>query len=93
MNSILLFVSIFLVSFVFLQINPEEITIFRDSKGTPHIFDKTDGHTAYGLAWAHAEDDFEHLQQMIAMSKGRLGEINGYSTLFTMMTQPISFIF
>lgn len=79
MKSISLFVSIFIVSFVFSQINPEEITIVRDSMGTPHIFGKTDAHTAYGLAWAHAEDDFEHLQQMIAMSKGRLGEINGAS--------------
>ena len=68
---------LFFSNYCFLQINPKDVTIVRDSMGTPHIFGKTDAHTAYGLAWAHAEDDFEHLQKMIAMSKGRLGEING----------------
>ena len=28
----------------------------------PHIFAKTDAEVAYGLAWAHAEDDFETIQ-------------------------------
>ena len=64
-------------SSLFSQINPEDITIVRDTFGTPHIYGKTDAHTAYGLAWAHAEDDFNNLQKMIAMSRGRLAEIIG----------------
>ena len=40
------------------QINPKHVTIARDSFGVPHIFVKTDPEVSYGLAWAHAEDDF-----------------------------------
>ena len=44
------------------QINPKNIDILRDAYGVPHIFGKTDAETAYGLAWANAEDDFETMQ-------------------------------
>jgi len=49
-------------NFIFAQINPEAIDIVRDNYGIPHIFSKTDAELAYGLAWAHAEDDFETIQ-------------------------------
>jgi len=44
------------------QIQPENIEIVRDRFGIPHIFAKTDAEVAYGLAWAHAEDDFKTIQ-------------------------------
>ena len=44
------------------QINPKKIDIVRDDYGVPHIFAKTDAALAYGLAWAHAEDDFKTIQ-------------------------------
>ena len=44
------------------QINPKEIDIIRDKYGVPHIYAKTDAEVAYGLAWAHAEDDFSTIQ-------------------------------
>ena len=47
---------------VFSQINPDKIDIVRDEFGVPHIFAKTDAEVAYGLAWAHAEDDFKTIQ-------------------------------
>ncbi|MFL2596518.1 MAG: penicillin acylase family protein [Flavobacteriaceae bacterium] len=47
---------------VFSQINPDKIDIVRDEFGVPHIFAETDAEVAYGLAWAHAEDDFETIQ-------------------------------
>ena len=47
---------------VFSQINLDKIDIVRDEFGVPHIFAKTDAEVAYGLAWAHAEDDFETIQ-------------------------------
>ena len=47
---------------IFSQINPENIDIVRDNYGVPHIFAKTDAEVAYGLAGAHAEDDFETIQ-------------------------------
>ncbi len=48
---------------VFGQLNPKNIEIIRDSYGVPHIYGKTDAETAYGLAWAHAEDDFVTIQK------------------------------
>jgi acyl-homoserine-lactone acylase len=59
------------------QINPANITIARDSFGIPHIFAPTDPEVAYGLAWAHAEDDFETLQLVVLSGKGKLGAALG----------------
>ncbi len=44
-------------------INVNDIEIVRDSFGIPHIYAKTDAQLAYGLAWAHAEDDFKTIQE------------------------------
>ena len=44
------------------EINPKNIQIARDKWGVPHIFGKTDAEVAYGLAWAHSEDDFATIQ-------------------------------
>jgi len=70
--------SFLLISFLFClvgqgQINPANITIARDSFGVPHIFAPTDPEVAYGLAWAHAEDDFETLQMVVLSGKAKLG--------------------
>ena len=63
----------FLPASLFAQINPAGVTIARDSYGVPHIFAKTDQEVAYGLAWAHAEDDFKTIQLLILPTKGLLG--------------------
>jgi acyl-homoserine-lactone acylase len=59
------------------QINPQNITIVRDSFGVPHIYGKTDAEAAYGLAWAHSEDDFKSIQQNLLAAKGMLGQVMG----------------
>ncbi len=51
--------------------------IVRDSWGTPHIFGATDPDVAYGIAYAHAEDDFSTLQEVLAMTRGRAGAMLG----------------
>lgn len=51
--------------------------IIRDEFGVPHIFGRTDADVAYGLAYAHAEDDFGVLQEAVAMTRGRAGAILG----------------
>lgn len=51
--------------------------IVRDEFGVPHIFGKTDADTAYGLAYAHAEDDFSTLEEVMAMTRGRYGALAG----------------
>ncbi len=54
------------------QINPNRIQIARDSFGIPHVFAPTDPEVAYGIAWAHAEDDFETLQLVVLSGKAKL---------------------
>ena len=61
----------------FAQIDPKNITIARDSYGVPHIFAKTDPEVSYGLAWAHAEDDFKSLQMVALPAKGMMGRALG----------------
>jgi acyl-homoserine-lactone acylase len=51
--------------------------IIRDEFGVPHIYGKRDADVAYGVAIAHAEDDFFTLQDVIAVSRGRYGAIAG----------------
>ena len=54
-----------------------EVTIYRDTWGVPHIFGKKDKDTAYGLAYAHAEDDFETIQDMMLFARGKLASAKG----------------
>lgn len=54
-----------------------DTVIVRDRYGVPHIFGKTDPDVTYGVAYAHAEDDFATLQEAIAMVRGRLGAMTG----------------
>ncbi len=68
---------IFLPLASFSQVNPGNILVARDSFGVPHIFAPTDPEVAYGLAWAHAEDDFATLQLVILSGKGLLGTALG----------------
>ncbi|MFT5138251.1 MAG: acyl-homoserine-lactone acylase, partial [Arenicella sp.] len=46
--------------------------IIRDQWGVPHIMGERDADASYGLAYAHAEDDFETIQEMVAATRGKL---------------------
>jgi len=59
------------------SIKSENIQIVRDAYGVPHIFGKTDADAAYGLAWAHSEDDFKSIQENLLPSKGLAGSVLG----------------
>ena len=59
------------------QIDPQDVEIIRDGFGVPHIYGKTDADTAYGLAWAHAEDDFETIQKAYLAGNGLLSKHSG----------------
>jgi acyl-homoserine-lactone acylase len=58
-------------------IDPKDVTIIRDSLGVPHIFGKTDADAAYGLAYAHCEDNFSDMQEAVMAGKGLLGSYLG----------------
>jgi len=73
----ILFLLIFIPQLADAQINPANVTIARDSWGVPHIFAKTDPEVAYGLAYAHAEDDFKTIQFTLLGGKQLLGRYLG----------------
>ena len=54
-----------------------DVEIIRDTWGVPHIYGKTDNDAAFGLAYAHAEDDYETIQESIAATRGVLGRYRG----------------
>jgi acyl-homoserine-lactone acylase len=56
---------------------PYSAEIIRDDYGVPHIYGRRDVDVAYGIARAHAEDDFFTLQDVLAMTRGRYGAIAG----------------
>src|SRR5882672_8710991 len=52
-------------------------TIVRDAFGVPHISGRRDADVAFGLAYAHAEDDFQTLQRALLAARGRLANVDG----------------
>ena len=56
-----------------------DVEIIRDTWGTPHIYGTTNADTAFGVAYAHAEDDFETIQDVVAATRGVLARYKGAS--------------
>ena len=54
-----------------------DVRILRDEWGVPHVFGRTDADVAYGLAYAHAEDDFLTIQQSLLAARGQLATVYG----------------
>ena len=54
-----------------------DVEIIRDNWGVPHIYGQTDNDAAFGLAYAHAEDDYETIQETVAATRGILGRYKG----------------
>jgi penicillin amidase/acyl-homoserine-lactone acylase len=53
--------------------------IQRDEFGVPHVSGKRDVDVAYGLAWAHAEDDFATIRDVLLATRGQLASVKGPS--------------
>ena len=54
-----------------------DVEIVRDGYGVPTVIGNTDADVAYGVAWAHAEDDFTTIQDAALMAKGRFATVAG----------------
>lgn len=54
-----------------------DVEIVRDNWGTPHIYGTTNADTAFGVAYAHAEDDYETIQDVVAATRGVLARYKG----------------
>jgi acyl-homoserine-lactone acylase len=61
----------------------ENITIYRDDFGVPHIYGKTDADAVFGLLYAQCEDDFNRVEQNYIWAIGRLAEVEGKSALYS----------
>ncbi|HEU4429125.1 MAG TPA: penicillin acylase family protein [Myxococcota bacterium] len=51
--------------------------IARDPFGVPHVRGRRDADVAYGLAWAHCEDDFRTIQEVALATRGKLASVSG----------------
>ena len=54
-----------------------DVRILRDTWGVPHIFGATDADTAFGLGYAHAEDDFGTIQDTLLADRGEVSSVKG----------------
>jgi acyl-homoserine-lactone acylase len=57
------------------------VTIYRDTYGVPHVFGRTDASTAFGFAYAQAEDNFWRVEENFIFALGRASELYGERTL------------
>ena len=62
-----------------LQINSDGFSalIERDEWGVPHIYGSRDADASFGLAYAHAQDDFNTIQDILLAARGRLATMYG----------------
>ena len=51
--------------------------IERDEWGVPHIYGKRDADVSFGLAYAHAQDDYETMKDVVYALRGQLASIYG----------------
>ena len=79
-------ITFFLILFHCVIIGKESITvsdgkftsiITRDDWGVPHVHGSTDADAAFGLAYAHAQDVFKTIQDVLIASRGKLSEFYG----------------
>ena len=54
-----------------------QVEIIRDKWGVPHIIGRTSTDTAYGLAFANSEDDFDTIQMVFLAARGKLAAAMG----------------
>jgi len=60
-----------------------QVEIARDPWAVPHIKGVTDADVSFGLAYAHAEDDFETIQETVAATRGVLARYRGRKSVAT----------
>ncbi len=59
------------------QAKAEEVTIYRDEFGVPHIFAATEEGAVYGMGYAQAEDRLEELLKQYRRCEGTMAEAFG----------------
>ena len=62
----------FLFASVVVEDRTYKATITRDIWGVPHVFGKTDADAAFGMAFAHAQDDIKNLTDNITLYRAEM---------------------
>lgn len=57
--------------------------VIRDRWGVPHVYGARDADVAFGLAYAHAEDDWKTFEEVILFSRGVLARTKGKDAAVT----------
>jgi len=83
MREVILTILLALLCHVQATANPlaKDVTIYRDTYGVPHVFGRTDASTAFGFAYAQAEDNFWRVEENFISALGRSSEIYGEKSL------------
>jgi penicillin amidase len=59
----------------------QQVTIYRDSYGVPHVYGPTDASCVFGYIYAQAEDNFWQIEDSYIRALGRGTEVHGESAL------------
>ena len=83
--ALLCFLCLFMASHADAAVEPQRlansVTIYRDKYGVPHVFGRTDASTAFGFAYAQAEDNFWRVEENFIHALGRASELYGERSL------------
>jgi penicillin amidase len=55
----------------------EQVTLYRDTWGVPHVYAETEAGAAFGAGYAQAEDRLEQLLRNVREAEGTLAEVFG----------------
>jgi len=61
----------------------QNVKIYRDNYGVPHIYGSTDASVIFGSAYARAEDRFNKIDQIYTMALGKNAEAYGKSAIYS----------
>src|SRR6185369_12774885 len=83
MRTLILIILAALLCNVQAMANPlaNDVTIYRDTYGVPHVFGRTDAATVFGFAYAQAEDNFWRVEENFISALGRSSEVYGEKSL------------
>src|SRR5579862_424557 len=64
-----------------------QVTVYRDSYGTPSVAADKLSDAVYGLGYAMAHDNAESMARNYKQARGRLAEVDGKTQLLTVILQ------
>lgn len=59
------------------QAEAYDVTIYRDEWGVPHVYGARDIDVAFGIGYAHSEDDYATIQEVLIATRGQLAAVKG----------------